>query len=350
VSSVDVSVLICTFNRASFLEDALNRLVSQETNGEFSYEIVVVDNASTDGTADVVKRFMGRTNVAVSCVYEPSEGIHQARNRSLMEARGTWLAFIDDDEIAEPTWLKTLFDAANETGACVLGGTVRVDLPPDQLRQLGIECRRSLSDKDMGPSSPPLTPCDRYTLPGTGNMMVHREVIENVGNFDETMTLGGEDHDLLMRAKRAGFTPWYVRDAVVYHRIPEGRLNTHHIKADALRSGVTLAILRQRYDGSISMLFEAVARVGQVILYTIPSAFLAFLVRDTPSLVDRRIKYWRMMGFVCQTLRHVLPESMFPCTFLKHIDFRENRPRVAPAVGGNGQDDSVECRTGSGRM
>ena len=103
MSDVDISVLLCTYNRAQILEDALESLVAQVLPNEIRFEIVVVDNNSTDPTRTVIQKFAGESDVPIRYVFEPSAGIAQARNRSLLEARGQWFAFIDDDELVEVT-------------------------------------------------------------------------------------------------------------------------------------------------------------------------------------------------------------------------------------------------------
>src|SRR4029077_10495906 len=99
----NVSIVVCTHNRAAMLRDALESLLRIETAGKFSYEIVVVDNASTDGTAQTVAS-LRQTAPVLRYVYEAKKGIATARNRGLRESKGEWIAFFDDDQLADPRW------------------------------------------------------------------------------------------------------------------------------------------------------------------------------------------------------------------------------------------------------
>ena len=98
MASVDISVVICTYNRASMLRLALDALVGQETGGAFTYEIVAVDDGSTDDTPAVIAEFAGNASVAVRRVAGGGQGVAHARNRGAEEARGGWVAYTDDDQ------------------------------------------------------------------------------------------------------------------------------------------------------------------------------------------------------------------------------------------------------------
>jgi len=325
MNKIDISVLLCTYNRAAYLEDILERLITQESMGEFRFEIVVVDNRSTDETKSVVQGIVDRSQVQVRYVFEPREGVHQARNRSMREGIGRWFAFIDDDELPEPTWLAELYSAAQATGARVLGGSVRLALTEKQLSSLGQECRNSLRERGGVRLGYGIAPFRRGVFPGTDNLLVDRDVIEEIGGFDETMIMGGADFDLMIRAQKAGFDPWYVPDAIVQHRVPPNRLTNEFLRFDSFQSGVMLALLRHRYHGSISMIAEMVARIGQTVIVTLPLMGRASLSNDHSDLLDRRIKWWRTIGYVRYALLLTIPGLPSNQSFLRNLDFRKGR-------------------------
>lgn len=121
-----VSVVVCTYNRRETLAGALASVLGQETGEQFGLEIVVVDDASTDGTREVVEALAKVSTVPVRYVREEGRGVPFARNRGIAEARDEWIAFLDDDEIADPDWLRELLRDADRTGARVLGGVCRL--------------------------------------------------------------------------------------------------------------------------------------------------------------------------------------------------------------------------------
>ena len=111
-----ISVIVPTYNRCEMLADALASLFRQETNGEFSYEIVVVDNASTDATKAVVQQAAAEAPAPVRYVHHDVPGDAPPRNRGIAEARGTWIAFFDDDQLAAPDWLLQLLRRRGRRG------------------------------------------------------------------------------------------------------------------------------------------------------------------------------------------------------------------------------------------
>ena len=120
-----VSVVVPTYNRHAMLRKALRSLTVQETNDKFSYEIVVVDNGSTEPTRAVVAEIAAGSRVALSYVREEAGGYPEALNRGVREARGMWVALFDDDQLAEANWLKELLSAASLTKAKLVGGSIR---------------------------------------------------------------------------------------------------------------------------------------------------------------------------------------------------------------------------------
>ena len=110
-----ISVIIPTYNRCEMLRGALESLLHEETGGEFAYEIIVVDNASTAATKAVVEQVAADAPVPVRYFYQEIPGPAPARNCGVAEAQGDWLAFFDDDELATPDWLLQLHRAALTT-------------------------------------------------------------------------------------------------------------------------------------------------------------------------------------------------------------------------------------------
>src|SRR5687768_9378829 len=98
MANVNVSVVMCTHNRAPMLPEALQSLFALRAEG-FKYEIVVVDNASTDNTADVVRGMIPQSPVRLHLVNEATPGGAYAHNRGIDAAAGDWIAWFDDDEI-----------------------------------------------------------------------------------------------------------------------------------------------------------------------------------------------------------------------------------------------------------
>ena len=170
----DVTVVIPTRNRANFLSEALRSALSQV---DISFEIRVVDDGSSDATPELLKACV---DTRVKPVRHASpRGVAAARNRAAAEARGEWLAFLDDDDIWAPTWLRTGLEIARTRGAgAVYGGYWIVD---EQRRVLGAELARH-------PSQVHRLLADYNAVGGPSSVMVRTDVMAAAGGFDERLS------------------------------------------------------------------------------------------------------------------------------------------------------------------
>ncbi|HEY1482576.1 MAG TPA: glycosyltransferase, partial [Candidatus Acidoferrum sp.] len=130
--SVHLTVILCTYNRCRSLPAALQSVAAQQLPDALEWEILVVDNNSTDQTSDVVSEFAQRNPPGrIRYLFEPRQGLSNARNAAIREARGEVIAFMDDDVTVDPYWLQTLtvsLRAGEYTGA---GGRI---LPPQDFQ------------------------------------------------------------------------------------------------------------------------------------------------------------------------------------------------------------------------
>ena len=119
-----VSVVIPTLNRPAPLRRAIESLAKQIGSDDFEFEVIVVDNSS-DGTAKApLAELAAHIDVPVRYHHEPNPGVSSARNTGVRAAKGRWVAFLDDDEEAEQTWLSSLVTTVRKTGADAVFGPV----------------------------------------------------------------------------------------------------------------------------------------------------------------------------------------------------------------------------------
>src|SRR5438105_3758697 len=142
----DISIVVCTHNRADSLRQALPSVYDLATDGQFAYEIVVIDNASTDETPQVVAAAAAESKNLLRGIQELEKGIVAARNRGIREARGRWIAFFDDDQLADRRWLAELWQGAAFKQCRVVGGSVHLALAPQCRRQLDPTVRMLLGE------------------------------------------------------------------------------------------------------------------------------------------------------------------------------------------------------------
>jgi glycosyltransferase involved in cell wall biosynthesis len=267
-----ISIVVCTHNRANMLSDALASLANLHTNGQFDYEIVVVDNASTDATPQVVTSFSNTTSHVVHYALELRKGIAFARNCGVRAARGEWIAFFDDDQLADPHWLWELWAFTEDRKVLGVGGSVVLKLPDDCQRTLHPFVRMLLGEALHGKE--PFAYSHRCTF-GTGNLMLHRVVFEKVGLFDETFTTRAEDTDLFCRIHALNIETWYVPNAVVQHITHYERLQPSYLERLARHMGASIAQREREHFSSLLFLARWGAKSLRWLCWQVPKERLA---------------------------------------------------------------------------
>ncbi len=236
--TMQVSVVIGTYNRAHLLEGALEALASQEVPDSLKWEIVVVDNNSSDTTAQVVTAFSKTAAIPVRYVLEPQQGLSHARNRGTREARGSIIAFTDDDVLPAPDWIAQVAAAIDRWNAHGVGGRILPrweGLPPRWL----IDNRHLLNRiavMDFEASRLLALPLEAPPQVWGANMAFRRELFERIGEFDPRRgivgktLIRGEDTDLINRALERGLTIAYDPALTVFHRIGPDRMRKAYFR------------------------------------------------------------------------------------------------------------------------
>jgi glycosyltransferase involved in cell wall biosynthesis len=326
VPSPEITVAICTYNRAALLGDALRTLEQQETGGEFSFEILIVDDGSTDDTSEVIRGFIERSVIATRVVRGPGKGVGPARNRAVEESAGSWIVFMDDDLVAEREWLRELFRVTRQTGAAIVGGAVRLRLPEDEIARLSATCRTILGEvvygfaeprQLVGPQAGPRYP---VIIMG-GNVMIARSVFDTIGMFDGGAS-AGEDGDLWRRADEAGLEIWHNPKAMTRHFVPPDRLTEEYFKWNSMRWGNNFARRDWAYKNRALALALCLARVGHAAVVTVPRIVGSKLRGDERNLLHRKCGMWRAVGYARQSLFQFAPRLFPQERFFSYVDFR----------------------------
>ncbi len=250
-SPPDITVVVCTHNRAESLRHALASLYDLATGGRFTYEVLVIDNASPDHTAVVIREAAQESPAPLRGVHEPTKGIVAARNRGVLEATGKWLAFFDDDQLADRNWLLELFAVAEEHQVRSVGGAVHLQLPEGCGRRLQPLVRTLLGESRWSETTTPYT---RSTSPGAGNWLMERSLALEVGLFQAANQGRNEDSDLYRRICLAGETSWFVPAAIVQHIITPDRLQETYLLRLARIVGEFVAQRELSLDGRAKFL------------------------------------------------------------------------------------------------
>jgi glycosyltransferase involved in cell wall biosynthesis len=176
-----LSVIICTYNNAGKLRQALKSLAGMSTPAGLQWELIVVDNNSSDGTKEVVQNSKKSFGLDAKYVFEAKQGLSNARNRGMLAATGEYVAFTDDDCIVDHYWVHSILDEfSHDPELAVLGG--RVELYDKRDRAVTVRTRR---DRALLTSANQL-----YTLRPGCNMVFTRSVFNVVGEFDPELGAG----------------------------------------------------------------------------------------------------------------------------------------------------------------
>jgi GT2 family glycosyltransferase len=321
-NSCEISVVICTYNRAESLAKAVASLAVQALPDGLTFEVVVVDDGSTDATQSVILELAQSCRIPIRYVRDAGNGIAAARNRGVVEAHGRWIAFFDDDQIAERDWLNALYSVAFESGAPCIGGARKLTLDPDTLAGLSRVSRLILGEIDQGPNP---FPCGRNALICTGNLMVERAVIARMGGFDPALVHGGEDTDFLMRLRREGIVCWYAPRAVVYHVIPAYRTEAPYLVWAAARGGECFAHRDIEEWGSVLALGSAAMRFAQALCVHAPGYALAVVCGNTREGIGHRCQFRRAVAYTTHVVRRLLPKALHARVWNPALQFRRER-------------------------
>ena len=119
-----ISVIICTYNRSASLAETLECLTRMEEPEQGGWELVLVNNNSTDDTAATIQRFATSASFSVTCVSEPQQGLSYARNAGLTASSGDLILFTDDDTLIDPGWIRAMEVTFRTTGCMAAGGRI----------------------------------------------------------------------------------------------------------------------------------------------------------------------------------------------------------------------------------
>jgi glycosyltransferase involved in cell wall biosynthesis len=207
-------VVVCTRNRSERLREALASLRAMRTPAELAWELVVIDNNSSDGTPALVSDFGRESPFPVRYAFEQRGGIAVARNRGAAEAQGDVIAYTDDDCIVDPDWGSRIAAAfASDPALVMLGGRVELHDPADA----PLAIRTSREARELG------NDVSNYGALIGANFAFRRGILERTGGFDPRFGAGSghircaEDAELLYRILKLGGRVAYMPDILVYH-------------------------------------------------------------------------------------------------------------------------------------
>jgi glycosyltransferase involved in cell wall biosynthesis len=211
-----ISVCICTYKRPDLLRRLLDNLADQETGGIFTYSIVIVDNDGQQSAKNVITEFNLTAAIAIKYRVELRQNIAMARNKAVESSEGDYIAFIDDDEFPEKTWLLTLLKACQQYKVDGVLGPVKryFDEQPPRWIIKGNFYER--------PTYPTGLIID-WRKGRTGNVLLKKQLFTGAGRPFDPQFRQGEDQDFFRRMIEQGHVFIWCNEAVAYEVVPPVR-------------------------------------------------------------------------------------------------------------------------------
>jgi len=299
-----ISVILCTYNRCPVLATALASVATSQMPPSVEWEVLVVDNNSRDQTPEVVEEFCSRYPGRFRYLFEPRQGLSNARNAGIRAARGEIIAFTDDDVTVEPTWLQNLTaNLCNGEWSCA-GGRILPPAsfsPPRWLPTNGrFDLRGALVIFDPGDEPGKL---DR--TPFGANMAFRKAMFEKYGFFRTDLgrcgkgLIGNEEFEFCRRLVTGGENLRYEPSAVVYHPVPPERLTKRYFLAWHFAFG--RAMVRQA--GRRPLVWGVPEHYFSIVSRTLRWTFTV----DPPRRFFWKTRVWSVVGEILESYRQSLP-------------------------------------------
>lgn len=302
LQEASISFIICTYNRADYLDGTLKTLV-QSAKGQ-PVEILVVDNNSSDQTRRVCKNFTAEAEEISSdpplhYILETNQGLSYARNRGIAEANAPVIIFLDDD-ITVPnaftgSWL-SFFDGHPEARAA--GGKIHVQFDDPRPKWMSHFLLPLLGHHDHGDS---IKLYSNKNYPFGGNMAFKASIFDEYGTFNTELGRIGsdlkasEEKEFFERLQRDNIKIYFVPEALLFHRVNSFRLTKDYIRRQAVGLGQSIALQLKhasRFRKITTVSKEAGKWVATIALFI----FYCFKFQGSKGVMLLKFRFWILQG------------------------------------------------------
>lgn len=305
-----ISAIICTHNRDSYLGAAIDSLLAQDFT---DFEVLVVDNGSSDRTREIIEYRL--SHPCLKYIWEPTIGLSVARNTGASTAQGEILAYLDDDAIASPQWLSVLHSAyQNNQKLAIAGGKVTLIWPENQPypNWLSPNLASNLGAYDLG--NEPLNINTPGLTPRGLNYSIRRSFLEQIGGFDTNLgrigktLLSNEELHVTEQALKQGWQVAYLPTALVAHNVAPERIKTTWFLQRGWWQGIS-EFHRQQINGKIgiSQLSEGGERLARGVYKTIK------YIAQPAQRFENFVYTYNQIGYLSAAIHHIL----FPPKIIK---------------------------------
>lgn len=208
---MDISVVLATYNRAASLQVTLESFAAQEFPSTLSWELLVVDNNSSDDTAGTIRRFTQRLGPRVRYIFEGQQGRSAALNAGIAQAAGDVIAFTDDDVILDRNWLSQMHRAFDDPSVSAVGGRILPLWRGPQPKWLEMDGQQAVVNFDLGDQSKEI-----QIAPMGANSAFRKEMFPKYGLFRLDLGVRGSKHTITCDDTEFGGRLMAGREKIVY--------------------------------------------------------------------------------------------------------------------------------------
>jgi glycosyltransferase involved in cell wall biosynthesis len=296
-----LSVIVCTFNRSSYILKTLGYLNDQSAEPG-DYEVLVIDNNSTDNTGTVCQNFISENSLSNFHYFlETRQGHTYARNRGITESKGTYISFLDDDAWVNRNYCKELITYfESNPGVMALGGKITPVYESVAPGWMSKYLWPLVAGLDMGDKERAF----KYSkYPIGANMAFKAEVFEDYGYFNTELGRrgkeleGGDEKDMVYRLKKDRKKVVYVPAIHVRHIIPDARLRISYIKGQAVGVGTSekKRLINDGFYVKLTKIVEELIKTGATCVLAI---YYIFTFRPSKGIMLIKFRYWVVQGYM----------------------------------------------------
>lgn len=239
---IDISIILCTYNRCESLEEALRSILKNQ--GTCNYEIIAVDNNSTDHTRKLVENYRERFSDRMRYCFEPKQGINFARNRGLQEARGDIVVYTDDDVVVSDNWISSISTFfAEYPDADAVGGKILPVYPeksPAWVKKYQNLLKGPILAHDCGEATMVYNQKTMHHFVGA-NMAFRKKVFAETGGFRTDVGVGtgtmGAETEFFSRLMKHHKKVYYCGKIFLWHPVTRDRMTLGYITRWNIRLG-----------------------------------------------------------------------------------------------------------------
>jgi glycosyltransferase involved in cell wall biosynthesis len=299
---IDATVVVCSYNRRAWLLEALDSIRNQSVPSEVEWEVIAVDNGSTDGTWEALE-LLAEEWPRLRPVREPRPGKSFALNTAICNARGRVMAFTDDDVVADRFWLWNVISSFERFDASMIGGRV---LPlwmterPSWFRER--EFRGVIAHWEHG--EVPFRIENPAIVPSGNNLSARTEVLRRYGGFHTGLGAGrahrGADSELGVRLLRGGEVIMYTPEPVVYHRVTPKLLRKSHVRRWFFRRGMAHSVMEAPTENGMPKILRIPRWRYRIMLVTAWQYATALVKGDFDAAFYHETRLWMLLGFAAE--------------------------------------------------